>query len=108
MSAPNKNHDPVEVAALAPAVSTRFAYDGFKAVVLNQETALARVASRTMSVGAFCYVDSGAAPDPTLQLGLELVRRGFPFLKRSLLGKLAHLHRRAEVEAALRDAGYPI
>lgn len=96
------------VAALAPVLMPAHAYDAFWPVVLNQETRFARVADRTMSVGSLYYVDTASAPDPTLQLALPLLRAGFPFLKRSLLGKLAHLHPREEIEAALRDTGYPL
>ncbi len=98
---------PARLDALSSVLMPAHAYDAFWPVVLNQETRLARVASRSMSVGALCYVDTASAPDPTLQLALELVRAGFPFLKRSLCGKLAHLADRAAIEAVLRAAGHP-
>lgn len=97
---------PARMAALRPVLPANHAYDRFWSVVLRQETRFARIASRSMSVGAFLYADDPAIEDPTLQLALPLVEAGFPFLKRSLLGKLAHLAPRDAVLATLEAAGY--
>ncbi|PAX09224.1 hypothetical protein [Sphingomonas lenta] len=103
-----KGVTPARMRALGPVLMPAHAYDRFWGVVLNQETRFARVASRSMSVGSLLFSDMLEAEDPTLQLALPLVRAGFPFLKRSLLGgKLAHLHPEHEVRDALRAAGYP-
>lgn len=97
------------LAALAAVMPDQYAYDGFWDVVLNQETRFARVAARRLRVGALVHVDlPGQTLDPTLQCALPLVRAGFPFLKRSLLGKLAGLWPREEVVAVLRAAGHPL
>lgn len=98
---------PARIASLRGILMPDHAFDELRRVVINQETQLARTAIRTMSVGSFLYADTPAVEDPTLQLALPLLRAGFPFLKRSLLGgKLAHLHRQDEVAAGLRAAGY--
>ena len=96
---------PSRLDALAPIL--RPTYDGFWDVVLNQETRFARIAAQSMSVGALFYAPPGETPDPMLQRALPLARAGFPFLKRSLLGKLAHLYPRENVLAALEAAGHP-
>jgi lipopolysaccharide biosynthesis protein len=57
------------------------------AVIELQELRLARVASRFMKVGALWFGDTEKVIDPTLVRPMELVDGGFPFLKRSLLGK---------------------
>jgi hypothetical protein len=99
---------PARVRALAPALSTRFAYDRFWGVVLNQETRLAATAARFMRVGAMLHAGPGTVDDPSLDLALPLVRAGFPFLKRSLLGKLSDRADRQEVLQALAAAGHPL
>jgi hypothetical protein len=98
---------PARLDALAPVLPARHAYDRFWAVVLWQETRFARIAARSMSVGSFLYADNEAVEDPTLQLALPLAAAGFPFLKRSLLGKLSHVAPREETLATLAAAGYP-
>ena len=95
----------VRIGELSPILGRTF--DSFWDVVLNQENQFARVAARNMSVGALLYAPPGDSPDPMLQRALPLVRAGFPFLKRSLLGKLAHLHPREDVLATLEAAGHP-
>lgn len=92
--------------ALAPVLAPT--YDSFWDVVLNQETRFARIADHSLTVGSALYADSVDTPDPLLQRALPLVRAGFPFLKRSLLGKLAHLHPRGDILAALEAAGHPL
>lgn len=99
---------PARLRALAPALSTQFAYDRFWGVVLNQETRLAATAARSMQVGAMLHAGPDAVADPTLDLALPLVRAGFPFLKRSLLGKLSDRADRGEVLDALAAAGHPL
>ena len=108
------------VAALAPALSTQWRYDDFDAVVRCQETRLARVAARSMTVGAFLYtpdmpairplttgrrVDIGG--DPTLAVPLALLDRGFPFVKRSLFGKFAAVADSPALLARLSALGWP-
>ncbi len=61
-----------------------------------------------MSVGSFLYSDHAKAEDPMLQLALPIASAGFPFLKRSLLGKLEHVAPREATLATLAAAGYPV
>lgn len=103
-----RNVTPARIAALRPVLPASYAYDRFWSVVLRQETRLARVAARSMTVGSFLYADDPVVKDPTLQLALPLVEAGFPFLKRSLLGKLEHRIPRKATLAALAAAGYPV
>jgi len=84
------------------------AFSDYRAVVLVQETRFAAVAARAMSVGAWWY---GALPngdDPALAATLPLLRAGFPFVKRSLLGKHAWLYPDGVIADVLRDLGHPV
>ena len=98
---------PARMAALASVLPRDWAYDRFWDVVLGQETRFARVAARSMSVGAFRYAPAGGVEDPTLGLALPLLDDGLPFLKRSLVGKLAHLDPDGRAAAALARLGHP-
>ncbi len=81
------------------------AYDDYRGAVYGQETRFATVAARAMSVGALWYADHVRCNDPTVFAALPMVEAGFPFLKRSLLSKNAHLVDGAAIAAAL--ARYP-
>lgn len=98
--------DPARAAALAPTVSTRFAYERYRDVIFAQETRLARVAARTMSVGAL-WCGPAAMGDPSVHAAPALVRRGFPFLKRKLFDRDAGVHPRAALLALLEEHGHP-
>lgn len=99
---------PKRLRALASVLPEHHAFDRFWAVVTWQETRFARIAARSMSVGSLVYADNAEAQDPMLQLALPLASAGFPFLKRSLLGKLSHVAPREETLATLAAAGYPV
>ena len=102
-----KDVTPARMAALASVLPQGWAYDRFWDVVLGQETRFARVAARSMSVGAFRYAPPGGVEDPTLGLALPLLDDGMPFLKRSLVGKLAHLDPDGHAADALARLGHP-
>jgi hypothetical protein len=55
-------------------------------VILCQETRLARVATRSMSVGAL-WCPNNPMMDAPIEAPFTLLRENFPFLKKSLLGK---------------------
>jgi hypothetical protein len=76
-----------------------YAYDDLLSVTLCFETRLARVASQSMSVGCL-WLGPDDGEDPSLSHALALLDQGFPFLKRSLLGK----HRGKQDERRVRDA----
>lgn len=125
-----RNVDHGLLSRLAPALSTRRAYDHWRDVVNLQETRLARLAGRSESVGALWYAPHAheGAPrlweaavakfgrsseaqrptsDPSLRDAPELLGQGFPFLKRSLFTRNAHLQPRAPLDAFLAAQGHP-
>ncbi len=117
------------LAALREVLSPEWSCDRFEDVILLQETRLARIAARSMSVGAYWYARTqphdkpllsaiarrvtGTPPlidvsgDPLIAQPLALLEAGFPFLKRSLFNKFAGLHDPALLRAALGDRGWP-
>jgi hypothetical protein len=87
--------------------SMAFCYDEITTVVACMETCFARVASRSMTVGAYWHgPDDGT--DPTVEHGLQLLSQGYPFMKRSLLGKHHDRVDEALVTKALVDLGHPV
>lgn len=77
-------------------------------VIHVQETRFARVASKTMSVGALWYAGEPPVKNPSLFRPVELINSGFPFLKRSLTGKLQHMQDVEEIQEILYKSGHPI
>jgi len=98
----------LRMARLAPVFFPFASISDPHAVIRLQETRLARVAARSMTVGALWFGDAGEVKDPTLVRPLELVDAGFPFLKRSLIGKHAAFIERDRVLARLAQLGHPI
>ena len=76
-------------------------------VIALQETRLARVAARSMTVGAFWFAEADKIIDPTLVLPIELLGEGFPFLKRSLLGKHKKFQNTDSILSILEAYGHP-
>ena len=125
-----KDVTPRRLEMLAPALSTAWCYDDFAPVVMLQETRLARVAARGMTVGSFWYLPCAphepllggmlarrlgigsararrdARGDATLSFPLILLDRGFPFLKRSLFTKFAGLEPPERLRARLAQLGW--
>jgi hypothetical protein len=83
------------------------AFDRADQVIWAQELLLARRASRHMSVGACWYSDGSTVDDPCLRRPFELVDAGFPFMKKSLLGKMMQFQDPERVRALLRAQGHP-
>ena len=77
-------------------------------VIAVQETRLARVAARSMKVGAFWFGEADKILDLTLVLPFELLDAGFPFLKRSLLGKHKAFQNTDSVLSILEAYGHPL
>jgi hypothetical protein len=97
---------PQRLQRLREIFSMTFCYDEITTVVACMETCFARVASRSMTVGAFWRgADDGT--DPTVEHGLQLLSQGYPFVKRSLLGKHRDRVDEALVRKTLLDLGYP-
>jgi hypothetical protein len=92
---------------LRSVLPSHLAFNHFQQVVNCQETRLARVAARTITVGALWF-EPGAA-DPSLARAVALLRDGFPFLKRSLVaGKLADRADQELVRQLLQERGHPV
>jgi len=98
---------PVVARALRPVLWVGLAYDRYGEVVYAQETRLARIAARRMSVGAFWYSDHPLG-DPTLYSALAMMDQGYPFLKRKLLVRHDDMYPRATLLKLLRDHGHPL
>ena len=91
---------------LRPVFFEHYALDDPLDVVLCQETRLARVAARAMSVGAM-WAPRALDVDVTLTFPFELMRHSFPFLKKSLLGKYSRLQSRSDVLDWLSQHHHP-
>lgn len=94
--------------AVEPVMSTRWSYNRSDAVILLQETLLARVAHRHLSVGAYWYTDGSLHQDLSLNCPEQLIEAGFPLLKRSLFGKFAgNFQDPQKMQALLERLEYP-
>lgn len=94
--------------AVAPVITTKWCYSGAMQVILQQETRLAKVASRSMSVGAYWYTDGTRYKDLTLFCPEQLVEAGFPLVKKSLFGKFKGVFQPpATMQALLDRLGHP-
>lgn len=92
--------------AAAPSMSTAWAYDDIGPVILLQETRLTRMLARHCDVGAYWCGDNA---DLCLLNPEELIEAGFPFLKRSLLGKFAtHFQHPERTKVLLASLGHPL
>ena len=90
-------------------MSTAWAYNASNPVVLLQETRLARVLAPHFSVGAFWYGDNPQKRDLCLFYPKALIEAGFPFVKRSLVGKFAaYFQKPKEMKALLVSLGHPV
>jgi lipopolysaccharide biosynthesis protein len=103
-----KSIDGALMEALAPVMSTTWSYNAAMPVILLQETRLSRVAAKQFGVGAFWYGDNPQKPDLCLFYPKELIEAGFPFVKRSLVGKFAtKFVQPREMRALLESLGHP-
>lgn len=103
-----RNVRPALVSGLRSVLLRRTAFNHFQHVVNWQESRLARVASRSMDVGALWFEPRFEAGDPSLTRAVPLLDAGFPFLKRSLAGgKLAHRADQAQLRRLLEERGHP-
>jgi len=99
---------PAKVLALLPVLPLRHALNHAVDVIYLQESRLARVAARSMSVGAFWYAGGEPGWDPTLHGAEDLIAAGFPFLKRSLFGKYTGVFDEARLFEMLEERGHPL
>jgi hypothetical protein len=84
-----KNLQPATMDAMSRVFTTRWALSWGDDVIVSQELRMAQQAARSMSVGSWLHADGGEIVDPTLVLPFELVALGLPYLKKSLLSKMA-------------------
>lgn len=103
-----KKVDRKRMARLAPVFFPLVAFSEPQAVIGLQETRLARVAARSMTVGALWFGAAEQVLDPTLVRPMELLDAGFPFLKRSLLAKHGSFIERDRVLERLGRLGHPV
>jgi hypothetical protein len=104
-----KKFDYRKLSALSTVLSHFFSFDNQGPVSMIQETRLAAQASKTMSVGTILDPMFGSDEEVYLLLGNPegLLRIGFPFLKRSIFGKLAANFDQDHYRRVLMDAGHP-
>lgn len=102
-----KNFGPATERALCPVMPRAFVYDRYKDVVFQQETRLARVAARRISVGAKWYSHHRTSSEPAFFCALSLLETGFPFLKKSLLRKLPGTYDPGRIAGVLEELGHP-
>lgn len=102
-----KDVTPSRLATVHRILPTDHAFDTADDAIICQELCLARHAARFMSVGAFVHADQSTVVDAMLQRPLELLDAGFPFVKKSLVGKFAVLNYREAVRERLAAAGHP-
>lgn len=96
---------PARIRKLWPVFVPFRAFNRQQDVIDFQESRFARVANQQMTVGAFWYAKQ---ENPTLSQPFELLEQGFPFMKRSLIGKSKEYQDIHQVEAFLRGVGHPL
>lgn len=90
-------------------LDTRHRYRRQRAVVICQESLLASRAAEQYSVGAYWFTTSAEASDLCLGWPKQLLASGFPFMKRSLLGKFTDVFAPAEdMRGLLQSLGHPV
>lgn len=99
---------PARLRRLRSVFFRRWSLSHFQDVVFLQETRLARVAARNMTVGAWWWAEQRDGLDVSLRLPFELIEAGMPFLKRSLFGKWRGVQPINKLRAVLHHYGHPI
>lgn len=102
-----RNVDEAVGKALSPVFPSSYTYDRYKDVVFQQETRLARVASRHMSVGAKWFSNHRVSSEPSFFSALSLIDADFPFLKKSLLHRRPDIYDRRTIVEALEKLNHP-
>jgi lipopolysaccharide biosynthesis protein len=103
-----KGLDSERLQHLGAPFSERVAYTRAGDVILCQELRFARLASHHMRVGAVWYSDGTQVSDPMLMRPVELCREGFPFVKKSLMGKFVCFQPEGRIRALLDELGHPV
>lgn len=103
-----KNVTPARMRSLATVMFPWRALSNPHDVIQVQETRFARVAARSFTVGAYWFAEKEQVLDPTLFRPIELIEAGFPFLKRSLLGKHQTLQDVEQIRDLLFTLDHPV
>jgi hypothetical protein len=98
----------LRLAGLSSALNQEVAFSHACATVENLEIPMARIAAASMKVGACWYADGSSVDDPCLRRPFELLEAGFPFMKKSLLGKMSAFQDIERSKHTLRDLGHPL
>ena len=85
-----------------------FAYSHPNYVIKCQELAMARITARHLSVGAYWHADGNRVQDACLNKPFELLEAGFPFMKKSLLGKFQIFQNPEVARGWLARFGHPL
>lgn len=99
---------PVKLQNLHAIFTKNTAFNTYRDTVYGLETRFAAQAARSMSVGSLWYADHIRCNDPSIFAALPLLEAGFPFLKRSLVGRNVGVYGSAAVLEALRARNHPI
>jgi hypothetical protein len=103
-----KSIDGAFVKHLSSILSTGFRYRMQETVVLCQENPLARKVAEKYTVGSYWFSTSSEGSDLCLGQPEQLLDAGFPFIKRSLVGKFANAFNKvADIQALLNRVGHP-
>lgn len=94
--------------AMRPIFPENYCYDEMMSVVKCQEIPMARVLAGALSAGMLWFPTSDAIDDPCLEVPFELLADGFPFLKRSLVGKFSFFGKHEAALSALSERGHPL
>lgn len=87
----------------------RLSYRHQRAVVICQESQLASHAAKKCSVGSYWFTTAAEASDLCLGWPTQLLASGFPFMKRSLVGKFANIFASQEdIRPLLQTLGHPV
>ncbi len=95
------------IKTLHPLFTLSYSFNDFGDVVALKETQMARLASKSMSVGARWFSPPDFAINASMQRPLDLITAGFPFLKKANLEKHAFLHDQSQLQEFLKNIGHP-
>jgi len=102
-----KSFDAELLENLSPVLLPHHAFDRAADVILCQEVQLARIAARHVTVGSFWHGAARSDLDPMLNMPLELIDVGMPFLKKSLFGKMRSFQDSEVIQRKLIELGHP-
>lgn len=103
-----RDADSSALAALRTVMFAHLCLTAHNAVAYVQETRLARVGvKKGLSVGTL-WAPRQRNVDLLMAYPLEILKSGFPFLKRSTVGKFSHNFDSAEILKTLRLLGHPV